>query len=224
MHPNDLIFARPAAAMMVACAALLLGACATKPLLPYSADTPPLVLVPASQAGVRDMRGHFREIYCAVLEAHGTALPDYRPCDDALTRVGAEPPGTGKPVDLKPSQRHLLAAVVSGIGYDCFRPWLNTQGTVVANLRQSGYDGMLIDVDARKHLATAVGDFRVRVDDDGSNGEFAGDPVRDLQSWTGCIWISPDCPRYVAPTGGPADLRNLSATFHGNSSSMRLTL
>jgi hypothetical protein len=28
----------------------------------------------------------------------------------------------------------------------------------------------------------------------------------------------------VAPTGGPADLRNLSATFHGNSSSMRLTL
>jgi hypothetical protein len=75
-----------------------------------------------------------------------------------------------------------------------------------------------------KHLATAVGDFRVRVDDDGSNGEFAGDPVRDLQSWTGCIWISPDCRPYVAPIGGSGDLCNLSATFHGNSSSMRLTL
>lgn len=148
MHPNDLTFARPTAAVMAACAALLFGACATKPLVPYSADTPPLVLVPASQAGVRDERGRFREIYCAVLEAHSTALPDYRPCDEALTRVGTEPPGNGKPVDLKPSQRHLLAAVVAGIGYDCFRPWLNTQGTVVANLRQSGYDGMLIDVDA----------------------------------------------------------------------------
>jgi len=148
MHPSDLSFARPAAAMTAACVALLLGACATKPLVPYSTDTPPLALVPASQAGVLDKRGHFREIYCAVLEAHGAALPDYRPCDDALTRVGDEPPGTGKPVDLKRSERHLVAAVVAGIGYDCFKPWLNTQGTVVANLRQSGYDGMLLDVDA----------------------------------------------------------------------------
>lgn len=148
MHPSDLSFARLATAMMAACVALLLGACATKPLVPYSTDTPPLALVPASQAGVLDKRGHFREIYCAVLEAHGAALPDYRPCDDALTRVGDEPPGTGKLVDLKPSERHLVAAVVAGIGYDCFKPWLNTQGTVVANLRQSGYDGMLLDVDA----------------------------------------------------------------------------
>ncbi len=75
-----------------------------------------------------------------------------------------------------------------------------------------------------KHLATTVGDFRVRVDDDGSNGEFAGDPVRDLQSWTGCICISPDCRPYVAPICGSGELCNLSATFHGNSSSMRLTL
>ena len=34
-----------------------LGACATKPLVPYSADTPPLVLAPAAQAGVQDKRG-----------------------------------------------------------------------------------------------------------------------------------------------------------------------
>lgn len=145
---------------MAACAALLLGGCATKPLIPYSTDTPALVLVPASQAGVQDKRGRFREIYCAVLDAHGAGLSDYRPCDDALTRVGVEPAGTGRPVDLQPSRRHLVAALVPGIGYDCFKPWLNTQGTVLANLRQSGYDGTLIDVDALSSSANNARQIR----------------------------------------------------------------
>ncbi|MGH8784195.1 MAG: hypothetical protein ACREYA_03760 [Cupriavidus necator] len=160
MHPNKLTFSRPAAAVMAACAALLLGACATKPLIPYSTNTPALVLVPASQAGVQDKRGRFREIYCAVLDAHGAGLPDYRPCDEALTRVGVEPAGTGRPVDLQPSRRHLVAALVPGIGYDCFKPWLNTQGTVLANLRQSGYDGTLIDVDALSSSANNARQIR----------------------------------------------------------------
>ena len=44
---------------------LALGACSTTPLVPYTTNTPPLVLVPASDAGVRDKRGRFREIFCA---------------------------------------------------------------------------------------------------------------------------------------------------------------
>ncbi|WNC95065.1 hypothetical protein RI103_34920 [Paraburkholderia sp. FT54] len=137
---------RIALATITAC--VLLGACATKPLVPYSTDTPPMVLVPASQAGVVDKRGRFREIYCAVLAARGPGLPDYRPCEDALTRVGTEPAGTGKPVELGQSRRHLIAAVVPGIGYDCFKPWLNPPDTVVTHLRQFGFDATLIDVDA----------------------------------------------------------------------------
>lgn len=127
---------------------LALGACASKPLIPYSTDTPPLALVPASYAGVEDGRGRFREIYCAVLEAGGSQLPDYRPCDDALTRVGTEPGGTGKPIDLGPSRRHLVAAIVAGIGYDCFKQWLNPPRTVASHVRQFGYDAMLLPVDA----------------------------------------------------------------------------
>ncbi|WER49024.1 hypothetical protein CupriaWKF_17755 [Cupriavidus sp. WKF15] len=127
---------------------LFLGACASTPLVPYSTDTPPLVLVPAALAGVTDKRGRFREVYCAVLRARGSTLPDYRPCEEALTRVGTEPAGTDRPVELGPSKRHLIAAVVAGVGYECFRPWLGPQGTVATHVREFGYDATMITVDA----------------------------------------------------------------------------
>ncbi|WP_250491467.1 hypothetical protein [Caballeronia sp. INML2] len=133
--------------LVAALACLALTACTTKPLVPYTTDTPPLALAPASQAGVQDKRSRFRETFCAVLEAHGKALADYRPCEDALTRVGTEPSGTGAPVDLGESKRHLIAAVVPGIGYDCFKPWLNSQNDVAKHVRQFGYDAFMLDVD-----------------------------------------------------------------------------
>ncbi|MGB8436507.1 MAG: hypothetical protein WCE38_19850 [Burkholderiales bacterium] len=136
---------------------MLLAACAAPPLQPYSADTPPLTLMPADQAGVVDKRARFREIYCAVLETHGPQLPDYRPCEDALTRVGKEPAGTGKSVDLGPSRRHLVAAVVPGIGFDCFEPWLEAPGTVAKHVRTQGFDQVVIKVDA---LSSATNNAR----------------------------------------------------------------
>jgi dienelactone hydrolase len=143
---------------MAAC--LVLGACATTPLMPYSADTPPLVLVPAVQAGVQDKRGRFREIYCAVLEARQRDIPDYRPCDDALTRVGIEPAGTRMPVDLGPSKQRLIAAVVAGIGYECFEQWLQAPRTVAHHVRQSGYEAMLLRVDALSSSANNARQIR----------------------------------------------------------------
>ena len=133
-------------AMTTAC--VLLGACATKPLVPYSTDTPPMILLPASQAGIADQRARFREVYCAVLAARGSEVPDNRPCEDALTRVGTEPAPTGKPVDLGQSRRHLIAVVVPGVGYDCFRPWLDAPNTVITHLRRFGFDATLLPVDA----------------------------------------------------------------------------
>lgn len=125
-----------------------LAACAGKPLVPYSNDTPPLVLVPASQAGVVDKRARFREIYCSVLQARERVIPDYRPCEDALTTVGSETPDAGLPVDLGQSRRRLVAAIVPGIGYECFEQWLQPPGTSARHVRQFGYDLVSIKVDA----------------------------------------------------------------------------
>jgi len=132
----------------VLAACLALAACASKPLVPYSADTPPLVLVPAAQAGVQDKRARFREIYCAVLAARQNEVPDYRNCDEALNRIGSEPAGTGRPVDLGPSRRGLVAATVAGIGYECLAKWLQAPGTSATHVRRFGYDLTLLTVDA----------------------------------------------------------------------------
>ena len=130
----------------LACAALC--ACAGEPLVPYSPDTPPLVLATAAQAGVEDARARFREVYCAVLEARAGELPDHRSCEEALTRVGAEPAGTGRRVDLGPSKRGLVAVGVPGIGYECFEKWLQSPAPAVKHVRRFGYDAMWLKVDA----------------------------------------------------------------------------
>ena len=146
-------------ATAVAIAAWVSG-CASKPLEPYTTDTGPLVLVPAALAGVEDERGRFREIYCAVLQAHGHDLPDYRDCDLALTRVGMEPAGSGRAVDLGPSRRRLIAAVVPGIGYDCVAQWLAPAGSVADHVRNYGYDQIVIKVDALSGTARNASQIR----------------------------------------------------------------
>ena len=160
MHATDpAARARARRAPLAAALCLVLCACSA-PLIPYSADTPPLVLTPTSQMGVQDKRARFREIYCAVLEARGRELPDYRPCEDALTRVGAEPAGTGKPVDLGPSRRRLVAVAVPGVGYECLEAWLQPPGTVVQHVRQFGYDAAWLKVDALSSSANNARQIR----------------------------------------------------------------
>ena len=139
---------RPATLTLAAAMSVALAGCAGSPLVPFSTDTPPLVLVPAAQAGVLDKRARFREVYCAVLQARTGEVPDHRPCDDALTRLGGEPAGTGQPVALGVSSRRLVAAVVPGIGYDCFAKWLQPPGTVAQHVRKYGYELQSIKVDA----------------------------------------------------------------------------
>ena len=126
--------------LVVVAAILVLNGCASRPLMPYSTDTTPLVLAPAIQSDKQDKRGRFREIFCAVLEARKDSVPDYRPCDEALTTVGKEPPGTGKIVNLGQSQHRLVTLFVAGVGWSCFSDWLEPRNTVTTHVSQFGYD------------------------------------------------------------------------------------
>ena len=118
---------------------LVLGGCASRPLMPYSTDTTPLVLAPAIQGDQQDKRGRFREIFCTVLEARKDSVPDYRPCNEALTTVGNEPSGSGKPVNLGQSQRRLITLFVAGVGWSCFSDWLEPRNTITTHVSQFGY-------------------------------------------------------------------------------------
>lgn len=152
---------RPAITPALLLAAIVsLGGCYNAPLVPYSQDSVPLVLLPAGQAGIEDRRGRFREIFCAVLEARAAEIPDYRPCDEALTRVGSEPAGSQKPVNLGQAARPLVAAVVPGIGWDCFAAWMDLRHSVAAHVRRFGYDQVLIPVDALSSSANNARQIR----------------------------------------------------------------
>lgn len=138
-------------ALRLVAATLLLGACASQPIVEYAVEVPP---------GVTDARGRFQEIFCAVLREHGPDLPDYRPCEEALSRIAGQAPGTGAPVDLGPAQRPLVAVMVPGIGFACFEQWLESPSTPRDHVRKFGYDARAIQVDALS--GTAINARQVR--------------------------------------------------------------
>ena len=101
---------------------LFLTGCLCKPLLPYSLETPPLTLTPASLASIVDGRGRFREIYCSVQKDHGDTLPYNRPCEEVILSLEGEPKPTGSPVLLGQAKLKLRVFIVPGLFNDCIHP------------------------------------------------------------------------------------------------------
>jgi len=87
-------------------------------------------------------------------------LPDYRPCDDALTRVGIEPDGTGEKVELGASESGLVAMIVPGVGWDCLENWLDREHTVEKHINQFGYRMIVAKVDAMSSCTTNARQIR----------------------------------------------------------------
>ena len=134
----------PPPLLSAAAACLVVGACASMPPSPYSDGADSLVLAP----GIEDRQSRFREIFCTVLEARESELPDVRPCNEALTEVGGGSAELRGNVDLDRSRRPLLAAVVEGIGWECFAGWLEMTDSIGDHLRSVGYDWTVIPVES----------------------------------------------------------------------------
>ncbi len=133
--------------MILILASFLLGGC-SKPLLPYSLETPPLTLTPTSLANMEDARGRFREIYCAVQKDHGAELPYDRPCAEVILRLEGEPAPTGHPVMLGQAKLKLRFFIVPGLYNDCIeasktfsyaRAHVERLGYRIAELAVSGW-------------------------------------------------------------------------------------
>lgn len=140
---------------------LVATACSSKPLLTYSIDTPPMILVPASYAGVTDGRGRFREIYDAVRELRGHEFPDDRPTDEALHRMATEPEPTGRPVHLGDARLPLRILVIPGLFGELLEGITEPFRFAREHVESLGYRTGLVMVDGRsssEHNATEIRD------------------------------------------------------------------
>ena len=140
--------ARCASLLLAGLSLLAMPGCASKPLIPYSADSPAMILVPASLAGGKDGRVRFREIFCRIMQERGAEMPDYRPCAEALIKLPDEGPPTQKPVDLGPSASPFRVLVVPGVGWSCFGKFIDLKGTVAEHIARFGHDMSALQVEA----------------------------------------------------------------------------
>lgn len=133
--------------LTLTCFTLSLGACSAIPEQDSMPVTTPTALPAELDAKVRDRRGRFREIACAVLETTGRELSHYAPCEEVLRNIGVEGGATGEARILEPTRREIIAAMVPGIGWECFENWLEYENEFAENLSRLGIHALIMKVD-----------------------------------------------------------------------------
>jgi len=138
-----------------------------EPVIEYSLVTPPLILVPASTAGVMDGRARFREIYCAIQQDHGDRLPHDQPCENVLHRLGGESEPTKESVHLGDARLDLRILVVPGTLAECAAGLFSLLSYARTHLEEHGYKTGMIMVGGRtssRHNATQIRDYLLSLD------------------------------------------------------------
>jgi hypothetical protein len=138
-------------------AAIVCAACATvgadSQRLEAALGQAPLVLQPATVAGIVDDRGRFREIFCAATARNRGKFPDQRECDDALVRLGSEPAGTGEPVRELRAGTLTTIVFVPGLFGECVQAIATPFADAHDHLRNAGYDVIAVDTGGRSSSA-----------------------------------------------------------------------
>jgi hypothetical protein len=103
----------------------------------------PPVRYPAVSAGIVDARGRFREIHCAINAEQGARFPDFRECAEALSMLGVEPAGSGKPV-VSAVAANTTLVFIPGIFGECVRHLATPFSESYAALRAQGYQVIVV--------------------------------------------------------------------------------
>jgi hypothetical protein len=122
-------------------ASLLAGGCAAPAVEPWFSSAPPVVLVAAQDAGVRDLRATYRSAACRL-------LPDGTPCDSVLLPLPGEgnAPAGAPPTNL--AQRYRIV-FVPGLFSECFDSYARPFSDVQAALAAEGFAAEIVRLPGR---------------------------------------------------------------------------
>lgn len=128
-------------------AAILLGACASRPPADPPGAATVSILPPGARADIDDQRAAFRRQLCDLMPA--SAAPDGGTfgCDRLLVRVGAEPALSVPVSRASPGPADVHVIVVLGIAWDCLEGLFDPARLPHRRLAQLGYAVSEIHVD-----------------------------------------------------------------------------